>query len=243
MKRRGWGLLLALAWLGGAGACDGGEIVVFSPAQAGSASVTASAGSGGLATVAGSSGSAGAALATAGNGGATTSGAGGGAGDTVDSPCRTTDDCDPAWLCQKQDCADPDGVCLPRPVSDDPMRKPVCGCDHVTYWNDTLRQQYGISASTAGECRSGAKRCLSSDDCPNGSCSQMLPDPSRCGTPGTGQCWIIPNECASSDEPGGLPCPPPGPPGSLPPPPCLTTCQALKARRPYVRLPPSYTCP
>jgi hypothetical protein len=242
MSRAALGSLLALALLAGAGACDGGEIVVFAPAQAGAAGVLTDAGAGGLVAAGGVSGSFAGALAAAGSGGNQVSGGGGSGGNTVDEPCRTTDDCDPAWFCQKQDCSDPSGVCLPRPVSEDSVRKSVCGCDHVTYWNDTLRQQYGISAIiTIGECRSGAKQCDSSDDCPNGSCSQMLPDPTRCGMPGKGQCWVIPNECAPTDPPGGLPCPVLVPAGQRPP--CLTTCQALKARQPYVRLPPSYSCP
>jgi hypothetical protein len=238
MIRAGLRSLLALALLAGVGACDGGEIVVFSPAQAGSPGSSASAGASGLATVAGVGGSFGGALDVAGGGGAASSGTGG----IVDNPCRTTSDCDPSWFCEKQDCSAQEGVCNPRPVSDDPVRAPVCDCDRRhSYFNDTLRREFGISASTVGECRAGAQPCRSDDDCPSalpsvgrGSCSRRLPDFSNCGMPGTGQCWITPNDCSStSDTPQFLPCRSPGmvPDG---PTPCLTTCQAVQSGLPYV---------
>ena len=238
--------LVLLSWLAGAMACDGGEVVVFAVAAAGSAGESGSAGSANPPLAgAGSGASVGGSLEPAGGSGGTASGAGGGGGDTVDKPCQTTDDCDRAWLCQKQACSDAAGVCLPRPVSDDPVRAPVCGCDHITYFNDTLRQQYGISASTNGECRSGARTCINSDDCgPDGSCSHRLPNFNACSMPGTGQCWITPNDCAStSDKPRFLPCPPPGGMPGGPPPMCLTTCQALQSGYPYLPMPQNYVCP
>ncbi|MEI9935898.1 MAG: hypothetical protein WDO69_01610 [Pseudomonadota bacterium] len=231
--------LLTLALLVGVGACDGGEIVVFSAvAQAGSAASEAMAASGGSAGDHGLGGS----LGVAGGSGAAMTGAAG--GDLVDKPCQTTDDCDPAWLCQKQDCSEPGGVCLPRPVSDDAAREPVCGCDHITYWNDTLRQQYGITASAAGECKSGARTCISNDDCGSyASCAHLLFNMSSCGMPGTGTCWITPNDClATDDKPHWLPCAPPGDP-SGPPPPCLTTCEAVQSGRPHSMLPHDAACP
>ena len=240
MTRAGLRVPLTLALLAAIAACDGGEVVVFSAAQAGSAASVPSAGASGLATAAGAGGSVGGSLDTAGGG--ATSGAGGGSGDTVDKPCHTIADCDPSWLCQKRDCSDAEGVCLPLPVSDDPVLSPVCGCeDHITYWNDTLRQTYGISSSTSGECKSGARTCLSSNDCgPNGSCSQNLPSLSACGMPGTGQCWITPDDCATtiaSDKPRWLPCPPPGTQPGAPLPPCLTTCQAVQSGHGYLQAP------
>ena len=239
MIRAGGCLLLALALPAGVGACDGTEVVVFSTAQAGLAGSNVSADAGDLAG-AGFGGS----LGPPGSGGAGTSGTLG-AGGSVDKPCQTTDDCDPAWFCQKQTCSDPAGVCLPRPVSDDPVRAPVCGCDHITYFNDTLRQQYGISAILSdSECKSGAMTCVSNDGCgPNGSCSKKLSNVSDCGMPGMGQCWITPNDCAfTNDQPHWQACPPPPGTPSGPPPRCLTTCEAVQSGLPYLPLSRGFAC-
>jgi len=239
--------LLALALLAGIGACDGGEIVVFSPAQAGSAGENhGSAGAAGADNSAGSTSAAG--MGGAGSSAGGSGGSGGSGGDTVDTACRTTADCDPSWYCQKQNCSDPGGECLPRPISDDPLRMPVCGCDdNITYWNDTLRKKRGISASTSGECQFGVKPCKSDDACgtdpssdANLRCSRRLPNPSACGMPGSGQCWVVPSDCTgTSDKQRFLPCPPA--PGS-PSPACMTTCQAMNSGAPYLDKPPDWVC-
>ncbi|HET7538492.1 MAG TPA: hypothetical protein VFK05_01425 [Polyangiaceae bacterium] len=234
MTRSGLRTLSVLAFIVGGFACDGREIVVFSPAQSGSAG--AFGGSAGMGMAGSAPSSAGAPVAAGSDG----SGANGGdGGDVGAQPCLTLWDCDPSWYCAKQRCSDPAGYCLPRPISDDPQLNPVCGCeDGITYWNDTLRKAYGISASTPGACQAGALSCgLSGFECgPNGTCSHQLPDLSACGMPGKGQCWIIPTDCSSDDRPSWLPCPPPPGAPQGPPPPCLTTCQALQAGWPYVRL-------
>jgi hypothetical protein len=240
MMRAGWCSPLALAWLLGIGACDAGEIVVFSAPQAGSAGTSANAGSAGLVTVAGAGGSVGGSLDGPGGGGVATSGAGGGGG-AVDDPCQNSNDCGPSWFCQKQNCSDPQGACVPRPVSDDPVRSAVCGCNHYTYFNDTLRKQAGIPAIlTTGECSSGAKTCDSNDYCPDApepsigraSCSRNVTKFGNCDMPGKGQCWVTPRDCAATtDKPHFVPCPPPGMPNL--PPPCLTTCQAVQFGIPY----------
>jgi hypothetical protein len=240
-----WLSILALSL----GACEGRDVVVFSASQGGTAGIRSSAAAGGPGTLAGAAGGLGGSPETAGSGGAV-SAAGGSGGDTVDKPCRSSADCDPSLYCEKLNCSASEGVCLPRPLMDDPRPLAVCGCeDNKTYWNDTLRQRSRISASTSGPCTSGARQCFKSDDCCSASddcslaaCSVQLPKVTFCATPGMGQCWVIPKDCASADDEAvGLPCPPPGPPG--PPPPCLTLCQALQARRPYVSLPSSYNCP
>ncbi len=238
MSRVGVRALWAFASLVGAvSACEGRDIIVFSPALAGSGGLGGAAGSGGVAA-AGSGGSAG---GGAGDAGAAASGGAAGA-----PTCQSTSDCDPSWYCAKQSCADSAGYCLPRPISDDSQFAPVCGCeDGITYWNDTLRQVYGISASTPGACQLTALGCNGDIECgTNGTCSHQLPDPSFCGMPGKGQCWVIPNDCGSADDrQSWLPCSPPPSGGAPPPPPqCMTTCQALQAGWPYFRRPKDFHC-
>jgi hypothetical protein len=227
-----------LVLLAGIGACEGGEVVIFAPAQAGSAGSTTAGFSGMNAGSGGSSGE------SAGTGGIALSGSGGGA-DPVARTCQSSNDCDQSWFCDKQDCSDASGVCSPIPSSDDSNFMPVCGCDRITYWNNSLRQAARVSAAKPGSCSFDALPCTSSSECgPFGVCRQILMDVMECGSddPGAGQCWAIPNDCASPDDkPVGLPCPPP--PGTPPaPPPCLTLCEALQADRPYVRLPPKWMC-
>jgi hypothetical protein len=240
--------LLVLALLGGAGACNAGEVVVFAPSAGGSAG-------GHLGGVGGVGGVGGAGAANfggspaAGSGGDAVGGGGsGGSGGSVDKACQTTNDCDPTWYCQKQNCSDPGGLCLPRPNTDNPMRLPVCGCeDNITYWNDTLRQQRGISASFPGECKFGVIGCTSDEACGTDSsadasmrCSRNLPSVNACGSPGSGQCWVVPSDCTdTSDRERFLPCPPP--PGS-PTPACMTACQAMNSGVPYLDKPQNFDC-
>lgn len=230
--------LILLGGLAAIGACDSGEIVVFSAAEAGFAGASPSAGLGGAGGAA-SVGSAGSSLPT---GGAGTSSAGGSGGDS----CQSSDDCDQAWFCQKQACTDATGVCNPVPLSDDPVRKVVCGCGSITYWNDTLRQQSRNSASTSGACATDVMPCSSDHDCvadPDARCSRRLRDLSSCSTPGTGQCWVVPSDCSVSDDAADLlPCPPPGPPSSMGPP-CFTLCQAISSGIPFFKKRTDYTCP
>ena len=132
--------LPTLALLVAIGACEGGEIVIFTPAQAGSAGSDASAGA--LGFSAGSGGSTG---DSAGSGGIALSGSGG-AGEPVGRPCQSSDDCDLSWYCERAGCAEPNGVCVPIPISDDPRLAPVCDCDdRITYWNDTVRKVARVS--------------------------------------------------------------------------------------------------
>lgn len=242
MIRRGFGSLFALLLLAGVAGCEGSEIVIFSPAEGGSAG--SSTGAAGIAA-GGAPGGSGGLLDSGGSGGAA-SGSGGSGGST-DKPCRTNDDCDSSsWYCQKQNCGDPSGVCLPSPIFEDSQLLPVCGCDdHITYWNDTLRKIYGISASLPGACMSGARQCFSSDECGlDGTCAHQLRSFNDCGASGTGQCWIIPNDCGTDDKQEFVPCPPPGPPGSTPMcPAILTLCQALQSGQPFVRVRTAPQCP
>ena len=244
-----WPLVLAL--LGGVGACDAGEVVVFSPSAGGSAGQNRGVvGGAGAANFGGSpaAGSGGAALGGGGSGGGGSGGSGGSGGDIIDKACQTTNDCDPTWYCQKQNCSAVSGVCLPRPNTDDPVRLAVCGCeDNITYWNDTLRQKRGISASFPGECTFGVIGCVSDEACGTDSsadanmrCSRKLPSVNACSMPGSGQCWVVPSDCTGTgDRARYLPCPPP--PGA-PAPPCMTTCQAMNSGSPYLDRPQTFTC-
>jgi hypothetical protein len=239
-------------------ACDAGNITVFSEAVAGAfgdasgadafgdASGSAGAGASSIAGGAGAFGDAsGASASLAGNGGASGGSSGmeaaAGAADIV---CHGGPDCPMNWLCNKQSCQDMMGVCEPRPVCLESTPLPVCGCNHVTYWNDCLRQQDGVPASSPGECGAGTHPCYMNGDCPPGaSCSHLLPPMTACGGPPTpGTCWVTPGDCSGTgDTRSWAPCAPPGGAGGSGP--CVSTCKAVQSGHPHLPLAAGAACP
>lgn len=116
----------------------------------------------------------------------------------VTEPCSDVYDCGNYFFCQKDSCSEAMGACEPRPVLGDPNPDPVCGCDGVTYWNDSLRRQFGIASSTPGECSGYARRCNSGEDCGvfGMFCARILPPGHSCDPelypPPEGTCWAVP---------------------------------------------------
>ena len=105
--------------------------------------------------------------------------------------CVTNGDCRPNDFCELAGCAATVGKCRPRPAFCPPDPNPTCGCDDVNYWNDCLRKQEGVGASTAGECSNPAA-CSS---CPQASCAVLLLASSACAAPPSGVCWVVPSTC------------------------------------------------
>jgi hypothetical protein len=163
------------------------------------------------------------------------------------STCRAKGDC-PGQFCSKRSCRDPQGMCAPLPVLCDNTLQPVCGCDHITYWNDCLRQQYGVSSSIGGDCGSngfGSLSCDGRDDCgvPGAFCAHLLPPMVGCSSQVRPQCTIIPANCETAADPlRWVECMPPGgqPPGG--PPPCVSTCDAIQSARTFTPVPPGAPC-
>lgn len=256
-RERSWFLVLAAV-----AACEARELPVFElPAPAAGTSGGGAAGSGGVATD-GGSGNAGESGDVAGGGtggsGASSSGAAGSGGDSAGAagaagaggspyeptPCESPDDCLPSWLCEKDECTDPVGWCVPpAPLFCPPEPMPVCGCDGVTYWNDCVRRQNGVQRRDLGECSETASPCQSGEDCavPGASCSRLPRQGNVCSYPSqVGACWVLPAQCSPNfgDPPIWRECRPP----DAPPAPCVDTCLAILSERPHYRKHPGEYC-
>jgi hypothetical protein len=223
-------------------ACEGGEIAIFSTAQAGTAGVIGAGMSGAAGAGAGMGGILG------GTGGQSGSDAGTPAGSAgaPDPVCQSNADCGVDYFCNKRSCGDAQGVCLFRPFPDDTSAEHVCGCDHVTYWNDRYRQRYGIPAIlSTGVCNRG--NCMRDQDCKalaaDALCGHILPPNVACGSPiGLGLCWVIPSGCPPFESQYFVICPPPGAPAGTPGQ-CATSCQAIRSGHPFTEPPSGQTCP
>ena len=84
----------------------------------------------------------------------------------------------------------------------------MCGCDNLTYYNDSLAAAAGVSVNASGACAGPtATACKTQGPgqaavkCPTGSKCDLVV--AQCqvtigGIPGT--CWVLPKTCAA-DEP------------------------------------------
>jgi hypothetical protein len=111
------------------------------------------------------------------------------------------------------------------PTAESTGLSPVCGCDHVTYWNSTLAEMRGVNLSDLNECTQ-PKTCGGAlGGCSNGArCNVNVEKQSGCagGSLATGACWVVPNACPKLDavrECSDLA--------------CISLCQAITNEHPY----------
>lgn len=154
--------------------------------------------------------------------------------DAAPAACATASDCNGTELCARARCDDPAGVCTARPASCSADGAPVCGCDGVTYWNDCVRRQFGVSASTPDSCGAGgliAVTCNATHPCPTAGalCAHLAPPGGVCPPDIPGSCWVLPASCGASDPKRWVPC---GQAGA-----CVGLCDALRAGTPHVSPP------
>jgi len=152
--------------------------------------------------------------------------------------CDKSSDCPHSNdICNKAHCDDPRGHCEPWPTVCDSMLMPRCGCDGVTYWNDCLRRQAGVVASSMHECGVNSASCSTGADCPitGGSCAHLLPPTAMCSGNALGACWMLPPACPPPFDPvGWTACDDPMR--------CEGTCAAIRSEATY-RLSPTPGCP
>ncbi|AKF09628.1 hypothetical protein [Sandaracinus amylolyticus] len=115
-------------------------------------------------------------------------------------------DCGPGEYCSASDCGS-SGVCMPRPSSTSNVHQPACGCNGVSYWNETHARWLGATAFATGSylgCASTARTCASSAEClPGTECIiERGLGASTCGTAVAGRCWGIPSTATPAICPG-----------------------------------------
>ena len=77
-----------------------------------------------------------------------------GCGDagSIDTACRSNDDCAPTELCATGLCEGGVGVCNERPTMCPDTDSPVCGCDGQTYQNACFADMAGVRLAVTGPC-------------------------------------------------------------------------------------------
>jgi hypothetical protein len=161
--------------------------------------------------------------------------------ESMNGPCMDSLDCSPVAFCAKPTCGAAEGECQPRPVLCDDQSATMCGCDGVNYWNDCLRRQNGIPASTPGECGGPYAPCGGhrGTACPTAGalCARLAPGSAGyCDPELAGVCWVLPPECPPDD--GGTLWQSCGQRPSF----CVDVCQAIRSETPF-RLPFGPSCP
>jgi hypothetical protein len=145
---------------------------------------------------------------TGANGGPGATGAPGDAGAvTVLVPCAplAPNACKADEYCKVATCGAPLGSCAPKPANSNAV-SPVCGCDNVTYWNESVAvREFGVSTKSAGECApTEVSRCSTNGiKCPaNRVCNLAVANKAACVLPAAvlGTCWGLPRTCPVGDS-------------------------------------------
>jgi len=112
-------------------------------------------------------------------------------------------DCpNPNQYCKVTNCAVAGGTCTTKPVAGDGA-KAVCGCNKVTYWNESLAAHDGVNVtSAAGACPklTGVPCNTINVSCPSGLfCDLRVGGGSAlCSANLSGTCWRLPANCPAT---------------------------------------------
>jgi len=157
-------------------------------------------------------------------------------------PCGNDSQCHDEEFCMRDACDQGTGRCETRPPACELTQDLVCGCDGVTYWNDCLRQQVGMTAKTDGNCGPGAATCGgTAGTCPvaGASCARVYPSAERCphdAANAPGVCVLLPPNCPPPGSERLAQCYGPAP-GA-----CDDECTAIRSEKPHLR-PTAGLCP
>jgi len=138
--------------------------------------------------------------------------------------------------CKVVGCAANGGVCTPKPTSSPTAFVAQCGCDNVTYWNETVAGSFGANVKAAGVCPAGtAAPCKTSaggTSCAEGRDCNV--DVAQCGVPVStaGVCWGLPKACPTNGAAAAASyrsCPGAGGGG------CQSYCEAVRKENAFSR--------
>ncbi len=158
--------------------------------------------------------------------------------------CMRNNECDSGAYCDMTRCVER-GNCLSVPVVLDDVLRPVCGCDGITYYNNSYRQAARVGLDYAGECTDFAHTALCDpldNGCPPPSvCARFFTSlSSTCEPSLPWTCWVVPAVCPSNsgDTDRWTSCATQDPAAAT----CLDTCRAIGNRGggPYRR---ALSCP
>lgn len=156
-----------------------------------SSSSSSSSGASGDTSSSGTSGNTSSSGASSGTSGNTDDGGTEGCNPAAKESCKSDE------YCSVKDCGTK-GVCVKKPSDEPRQLAPVCGCDHVTYWNADIAARHGISVAQSGACEGAqAATCGALKMCPvPASCNfdRGTRDNCQLANP-TGVCWVIPSQC------------------------------------------------
>lgn len=120
--------------------------------------------------------------------------------DAGPKTCRmapAANDCPANEYCRASACGASLGTCVKIPAPSN-RYEPVCGCDNVTYWNESLLSEARASIKSAGVCP-GPVTCGALKACPTGTfCNREVQSQAYCAVGLEGTCWGMPANCPGS---------------------------------------------
>jgi hypothetical protein len=139
--------------------------------------------------------------------------------------------CDPGFYCNAPGCGA--GFCAPKPGPAQQQKDQalVCGCDGVTYWNESIAAYQGVAVQAMGACPAGSGiACSQAMPCPSGlRCNRKATSEPACSATPDGECWGVPIAC-DPIGPQGHAC------SNMA---CATECTLIQSQNPWY----AGTCP
>lgn len=148
----------------------------------------------------------------------------------------STTDCESGFYCAANDSTCTRGTCASKTGGVSLALSAVCGCDGITYWNETVASHEGVAVKNRVACAvTTAKVCggFVGLSCPAGSfCNYEVRGDLSCNTSDSdGTCWALPSVCPLVGQPSRK-C---GPSGS-----CTGQCDVIRKQESYYR---DLSCP
>jgi hypothetical protein len=99
--------------------------------------------------------------------------------------------------CKVTNCATTGGTCTQKPLAI-PTAKLVCGCDNVTYWNESVAaRDFNMNITASGvQCPPATALPCNNGKCDGKrSCNLGVSGANQCDSNPAGTCWGLPTVC------------------------------------------------